>query len=186
MSTDWEPTAEGEQKDVAALRLTEKSTDSTTSARQEIVGWLVGSMVRLWQRFLGEVQNNEAPPSTKAIGNATKLASEAATGKLEAASLEGNLKLAEIAQAYANARLLNAQAKKIEEETALLRVEKSLEVVRMLGVKLEVARLPDGTPALLLGDEAFLAAFSEQSAPLSNSNAPHAPDQANRDPQAGA
>jgi hypothetical protein len=170
-----EPSDETEELaplELISARLREDEARLPATAREGIVGYLVGAVQRIVNTLSGPPSEERGQESRRAIAQATKLAAEAAAGRLEAASLEGDIKSAEIAERYANARLLNAQAAKVEEETAWARLEKAISVAQMLGVSVDIATLADGTPAVVLGDATTISLINREERGTSDEAAP--------------
>jgi hypothetical protein len=74
---------------------------------------------------------------------------------MEGASLEGQLKAAEIAELYSRVTKQNAEEAKIREETIWLRISSQVDLMRKLGAEPRVMELPDGTLGIVIGDKVF-------------------------------
>jgi hypothetical protein len=122
------------------------------TAREELTVALIRLVDRVARKASGTA--DDAAPGAVRIGiaNATKVATNAALGKLYYSILEGGLKQAEIANLYADARLKNAQAAEIEERTAIERLERSVKLAMSLGSPVNVAVIANALESVLLGD----------------------------------
>lgn len=142
--------------DIYAANIVEaRDDDGRAKAKRLVRG--IGAAVSIVVRKLVAKTGWKSQPDianvvTEGVQNATELATSAVTGKLEGASLEGDLKRAQIAELYANARKSNAEAGKIERETAWLEMERCIEIAQLLGASVGVSKLADGRLCLTMGE----------------------------------
>lgn len=146
-----------QQHDIYAARLVEDSDSPVRHARYRLISGIATGLRILTRRvsalFISDsASSNRTGITEGAVGDAGTLAASAVTGKLEGASLEGELKRAEISRMYADARKANAEASKIESDQAWADVERTIRLAQLLGGTVELTRLPDGTPCLTIGD----------------------------------
>lgn len=152
-------------RSIYAVELVEEEP-GPSGARDRLIRGIAAAVsiaIRVWGRKLRPAA---AAITRAAAQDATALTVSAVTGKLAAASLEGEIKKAEIAERYANARKANAEARKanaearkadaeaaqVEERTARERVQRAIEAVEILGAEVRFTLLPDGRPCFTLGD----------------------------------
>lgn len=122
---------------------------------------LVGDIVTALRRSLGkERQAGESDPIKETLQDATQTALDAYEGKLDAMSLEGDYKRAQIANLYIENRKANAEARKLEAEAEMAeirlareRVQSYLDLFERMGVEIGITRLPDGRLAITIGDD---------------------------------
>lgn len=151
---------EGSTNQVYAATLSEeqepRSRNRIAAALAVAVGWL-------FERLNNPTQDGEEPPIPQEVKpilqGVTELVASAYEGRAIAASLEGQLREAQIQKTYAEKRKLNAEASEIEQRTAwerekraLERLEDAIEAAELLGGAGNVARLPDGRCVILLGE----------------------------------
>ena len=159
MSEEYRPNADEEPtRTLGHTRLRGEAGPGGT-ARDELTRALVRLVFQAARKLAKKDATEEVGALAHGLAHATKLASNAAAGKLEAISLEGPMKQAEIANVYADIRLKNAdirvknaQAQEIEERIAFARVERVVKLIMTLGVPVDAAQLADQVEALLLGD----------------------------------
>jgi len=72
---------------------------------------------------------------------------------MEGASLEGQLKAAQIAELYARASKENAEGAKIEEEKLWFQLNSQIDLLQKLGAGHRIVQLPDRTLAIVIGDK---------------------------------
>jgi hypothetical protein len=148
----WRDSSEEESAPrISVTRLSEEPPRGRARAR------LVDQLIGIVNAVLDKVAGRPSGPVQGALRavakDGTKVISEAAAGRLEAMSLEGDHKLAEITEKYASARLHNAQASQIEQQMAFERLERSIALLKAAGVKFEVGARADGTPVLIVGGQ---------------------------------
>lgn len=165
---EWRGKAEEEDArrlEVSGTWLREAApTPQRPHARARLVGWVIALVDRTWRRLAGPAGDTRVTENRQAVRDASQIVVQAAAGRLEAASLDGDLKRAQIAQLYAQATRDNAEAKVLNEEAAAKRIENALRLAEAFGVRASVERLPDGTFALVLGG-AVIQQLSGEAAP---------------------
>jgi hypothetical protein len=141
------------QRDLYAARLVERDTTTRQRAARLVDGVVAAFSIaarKVMRAF--DVGSAGQDMGAQAMGDAGGLTVSAVAGKLEGASLEGEIRRAEIARLFAEARKLNAEAEKIEVDTAGSRLEQVLQLANAMEVRVGLSRLPDGTPCITLGD----------------------------------
>jgi hypothetical protein len=159
----WERPEENAERDVFLAELVgEPGPDGRNPVAREIGGWIT----RVIESIRAKIRRHRSlPPSFEesrasvVAGQATTTAVAALEGKLRSTSLDGVLKEAYILEAYANARLKNAQAEKQEAETeklrqdmAFARLERVIALCESHGTPVKVIPQPGGRLAVSIGE----------------------------------
>lgn len=156
------------RRDVSVLELT------AVPGRHGELPWASSStwLRRVLQQFHKLVLTPRNPPTfATSAGEMVSVAGAIEGNVKHRVSLDGVLKQAEIERAYAEARAKNAEAERLEMETARLRqdlaferLKRSLELFEKLGVPVNLVTLPDGRTAIAVG-EALVSSLTEEGLP---------------------
>jgi hypothetical protein len=142
------------KRDIYGVNIVEAPDEDGQARAKRLVNGIGAAVAIAARRVMARlgVQPETVQRSTEGVQDATELATSAVTGKLEGASLEGEFKRAQIAEHYANARRANAEAGKIEADTAWSDLERCIDLAQRLGAPVGVSKLPDGRLCISLGE----------------------------------
>lgn len=163
----WEGCEEEPQRDVLAAELVENHLPGTRNFVADALAAAVGRALEQIEQGRAEEGEPPLPDSLRAtLTSATTTVVGALEGALKGKSLEGALKEAQILALFAEARERNAaaleheanaafareQTRKLAMETAWAQLTNVLSLIRSLGVKVELIRLPDGRTGIAIGE----------------------------------
>jgi hypothetical protein len=157
----WKDADSDEQRrDIAAIHLTgEPGLKGINPIAAEVAAWVRDALADL-SRKRGAGENDPISDRVgQTVSRATETALGALEGRLKKASLEGEFKEAEILKLYAEMRVANATAVKLEEETeqirlanARARLENALAAAQAFGLDVRVLIGSDLPPVIAAGD----------------------------------
>lgn len=150
--------SDGPRRDIAAIHLVgEPGLKGINPVAAEVAAWVRDALADLSRkRGSGE---NPMDRVGHTVSRATETALGALEGRLKKASLEGEFKEAEILKLYAEMRVANATALKLEEETeqirlanARARLENALAAAQAFGLDVRVLIGSGLPPVIAAGD----------------------------------
>jgi hypothetical protein len=170
----WESPEEPETRDVFAAEMVgDPGPDGLNPVSSEIASWVSSVIEALRARIRKRPDQEAKEPAARGsvlAGAATATALGALEGTLKGKSLDGELKEAQILDAYATARQKNADAEKLEAETALIRqeaafdrLERTVALLERLGTPVNLAMTASGQLAIVVGEQ-LVAEFPELTA----------------------
>jgi hypothetical protein len=151
--SDLRDGADGSRRQVTAIELAERQ-GVISDPRGSLIPSLTAVFEQILQNPSGSAETTHANDLYLALirFSASATAVSAVEGTLPQKTIDGALKEALIEQAFAAAARDRAESKQIELETAWKQVQNTLATLQGLGISPRLARLPDGRPALTLGD----------------------------------